>query len=462
MLRFYLALWASKLVNLGIRLLAPQRGSNYAGLVALKIDPQFVHHVKGKNPSKTLFITGTNGKSTTNNLIYHILSKNNVPVVSNIEGANMLPGIARMLLNTCSMTGRAKDAWYICETDERSISNIVPQMKPGYFLAVNITEDQVQRNSDPGFIMDLVREALPEGLHMILNADEPKSRTFGDLAKRVTTFGVTEYHNSYPPANDNVHTPCPHCYHPLDFTYFNNQGQGRYTCHNCGYANAGEADYYITELDAASNSFVLNGDRYPMPLDLPYMVYNEAAAIAVARELVGLEPRAIASALESYTNIAGRYEVFNRGSKTLKSLRIKQENPETLQNVINVISSDPNPKIVVFALLPVEDFKPWYMNVAYLLSCNVDRMLQTPIDRLYHIGDAVSHDSHRFFHYLGVDEATNVLLPDSRVETLLSALDRETCDNIYIIPSVNFYTELVDQVQKGGLTSPCPERLRKY
>ena len=85
-----------------------------------------------------------------------------------------------------------------------------------------------------------------------------------------------------------------------------------------------------------------------------------------------------------------------------------------------------------------------------------------PYEGIYHVGEAVAHDTRRFFEYLGVQDERNHLLPTNAIEPLLEALDQEACDNIYIVPSVNFYRQMVDQVKQGGLTSPCPDRLRNY
>ena len=73
-MRFYLALWAAKLCALVIRLVAKDRGTNMPGELALKIDPKFVTHIKNLDPAKAVFITGTNGKSTSTNMIHHVLS----------------------------------------------------------------------------------------------------------------------------------------------------------------------------------------------------------------------------------------------------------------------------------------------------------------------------------------------------------------------------------------------------
>ena len=71
-MRFYVALWFAKIINGLINIIDKTRGSNLAGEKAMKIDPKMVAHFKGIDPSRVLFITGTNGKSTTNNLINQV------------------------------------------------------------------------------------------------------------------------------------------------------------------------------------------------------------------------------------------------------------------------------------------------------------------------------------------------------------------------------------------------------
>ena len=68
-MKFLLALWFGKAINFLINIIDKTRGSNFSGEKALLIDKQMVAHFKGIDPEKVLFITGTNGKSTTNNLI---------------------------------------------------------------------------------------------------------------------------------------------------------------------------------------------------------------------------------------------------------------------------------------------------------------------------------------------------------------------------------------------------------
>ena len=90
---FYIALWLGKIINALINIIDKKRGSNYSGKIILKICPDFLTKFKSIDHDKILFITGTNGKSSTNNLVNHILTANGKKVVSNLEGANLLPGI---------------------------------------------------------------------------------------------------------------------------------------------------------------------------------------------------------------------------------------------------------------------------------------------------------------------------------------------------------------------------------
>ena len=58
------------------------------------------------------FITGTNGKSTTTNLVTHIFRSNGKKVIANLEGANLIYGIATALSKVSTLTGKI-DADYI-------------------------------------------------------------------------------------------------------------------------------------------------------------------------------------------------------------------------------------------------------------------------------------------------------------------------------------------------------------
>ena len=159
-MRFYLALYTAKIIKKLLHLVARDRGTILPGKIALKIDPNFLSHVKGINPEKVVFVTGTNGKSTTTNLIHHILTHSGLKVSSNLKGANMLTGVSTALLGDISLSGKLKTDAIVMETDERYIHLIRQQLPAKYVCITSVQKDQAQRNGEPTYILDKLKKVV--------------------------------------------------------------------------------------------------------------------------------------------------------------------------------------------------------------------------------------------------------------------------------------------------------------
>ena len=88
-IRFILTLWVAKFILLLGKILKKQ-GSMISGKVAIALHKNFVKYFSNIDFNKTIFITGTNGKSTTTNLIAHTILSSGKSVAVNKEGANMM------------------------------------------------------------------------------------------------------------------------------------------------------------------------------------------------------------------------------------------------------------------------------------------------------------------------------------------------------------------------------------
>ena len=148
-MRFRFALIAAKLAAFAINIVAKGRGTNLPGRIALKFDPDFIRHIKGLDPAKTIFVTGTNGKSTTTNLMAHVFKRAGLKVAVNLEGANLIGGVIVSLLKNCSLSGRLNADVVLMETDERFLPIIHKQLPAKNLCVTNIQKDQVQRNGEP-------------------------------------------------------------------------------------------------------------------------------------------------------------------------------------------------------------------------------------------------------------------------------------------------------------------------
>ena len=69
-----------------------EKGTDLPGQVARRVDKNILREL-ASHVDEIVFISGTNGKTTTSNLIGHTLKANQIEIIHNNEGANMAAGI---------------------------------------------------------------------------------------------------------------------------------------------------------------------------------------------------------------------------------------------------------------------------------------------------------------------------------------------------------------------------------
>ena len=447
-----------KLGSMAIRLIDKNRGTNWAGEKAMSFDPQLLSHLSGIDPDKVLFITGTNGKSTVNNLINHILRYHGFKVVSNVEGANLITGVATAMVKSSSLSGDVSADFYIFETDERYLHQIREQLPCNNLLITNLQKDQVQRNGDPDFIYRKISRVVDKfGMRLFLNGDEPRSCSMAERATEAVFYGCEKHSQAFRKDDTFVTLPCPKCHSRIRIDYFNNDGMGGFCCERCGYTNnngtAGDgerdADYKVTDADFENKTLRVNGVEFPMPYDLPYMLYNYAAATAVCKELAGITEEQSAEALKSFKLLGGRIDSIEYKGKHINYMRFKQENPETLQNFINMIARDKEEKVVVIGFGTINDFEPHYINSFYAFDCDYSGLIESNVKQYIFVTDTIAYDAANSFIYGGVDPAKVKVLPTSDEREILQEILLCGCDNVYLTIELHRFEHMKEFAQKG-------------
>lgn len=441
-MKFLLALWFGKFINFLINIIDKNRGTNLSGEKALIIDPQMIKHYKGLNCEKMLFITGTNGKSTSNNLINHILKANGYKVISNLEGANLMAGVNTALLKASDIFGNVSADYFIFEVDERFLPFVHELLPSANILVTNLQKDQVHRNGDPDFIYRKLLPVMKKNVRLFLNNDEPRSRSFAQYNDNVVTYGVEKHSESFVKSEGYPSMACPVCHNAIKFEYHNNDGMGSFACTGCNSKSAARSDYYITDLDFSERKFKAEGIEFVMPYNIPYMAYNYVAAIAVAKELAGISFEDASKAFGSFKNVGGRFEVLEFGEKTIKYMRIKQENPETLQTSINIMAGDKEPKMVCIGMGDIPDAIPSYTNTFYAFDCDYSELVSGDVEKYLFFTKAVCYDAANRLIYEGVPKEKIEIIDGENVQDILASISKAKTNNIYLITWLHTFDDM--------------------
>ncbi|MDA3003272.1 MAG: Mur ligase family protein, partial [Actinomycetota bacterium] len=81
-------------------------GSAFPGLVLMKFRPQVLRETLGSLRLGTVFVSGSNGKSTTTTMIAALLRAHGLAVFSNPAGGNLPQGLASAVVGDAGLGGR--------------------------------------------------------------------------------------------------------------------------------------------------------------------------------------------------------------------------------------------------------------------------------------------------------------------------------------------------------------------
>ena len=189
-----MSMWAAKLAAIAGRL-AGKKSSSGPGSIALKICPDLISRLEGCIKNKVIVTCGTNGKTTTNNLIYSALVKSGYKVVCNNLGANMLSGVATAFALECDWLGRLRADYACLEVDEAYTAKVFKYIKPDIVVVTNLFRDQLDRYGEIETLMDIMKSAFESANEpvLLLNGDDPVSSGFGvGYGGKVYYYGISE------------------------------------------------------------------------------------------------------------------------------------------------------------------------------------------------------------------------------------------------------------------------------
>ena len=399
------------------------------GRVALAVDEQFVAHARGKLAHGSIVICGTNGKTTTTNVVAAALEEAGQRVLCNRTGANMLPGVASALLPA------HRADWAVLEADELSTIHILPQLRPDYLVLLNLFRDQLDRAGEIDHVADTLVAALaasPETA-LLVCADDPLSmgvaRRAAEGGTRVLGFGIAEDLGLSPDRVPEARF-CQRCGALLDYAYHTYAQLGAFSCPSCDFARP-TLDFRATEVavdregvaftfgqaDGTSDgtaSSAAEPTRVQADFGGIYMVYNLLAACA-ATTLAGVDVAAFQRALDGYHPANGRLQHFRvDGREVVLNLA---KNPTGFNQNIALLLADDRRKAVYVV---VNDEANDGHDVSWIWDMDVERLADRDDVALVLAGGHRANDVQVRMKYAGIraDLASDVAQALARVDDL--------------------------------------------
>lgn len=404
-MRKLLAIWAGKIIAFASRLTGG-KSSSAPGLFALKLCPDLIKRLSG-NIEKGIIVTcGTNGKTTTNNLLCTALEARGYHVVCNRLGANMLSGITTAFLKECSLLGRFHADYACLEVDEAYTVHVFDQITPDIMIITNLFRDQLDRYGEIDITTDILKRAIAKapGAVLVLNADDPLCAQFG-LIEGITPvyYGISE--KVLPQQNDTKEGRfCPLCGEEQVYDYYHYSQLGSYHCPSCGFRRP-EPDIDVRSVTlGTSMKFTINGEPMEIRYKGFYNIYNLAAvyaAITAAGESVDNFPQL----LQGYQPQIGRMQEFSLGKPVILSL---SKNPAGFNQAITTVCTDNRTKDVIIA---INDNANDGKDVSWLWDVDFDKIQDSRLQTLTTTGIRMYDISLRFKY---ADVAVDFMEPDMK------------------------------------------------
>ena len=347
-----LALIAGKLILVLLKIIG-RNGGSLPGKVAVKICPILLKFFK--YPQKTILVTGTNGKTSTANLIYQSFEKAGYKTVSNSRGDNIINGIASLLIKNSSLGFKINADVLVLEVDELTLAKNLPYIQASDIVITNFFRDQLDRVGEMETIILKIQNSLLD-YHgsLYLNEDDPNVNRFAHFVKNaeVITFGVEKVPHSKEKSEEAKEGRfCPVCGNELIHDYYQYSHIGKYHCISCDFSSdlpdftAENINYAQKSFDLVSKSKKICTLHYN--LSATYHIYNLTAASCLCINY-NVDEKVLDDVFSHFHLGIGRMETLEVKGKNILLNLVK--NPAGANEILKYIEDEEGKKSFIFLL----------------------------------------------------------------------------------------------------------------
>ncbi|PNZ70809.1 Mur ligase family protein [Staphylococcus croceilyticus] len=321
---------------------AGKKGTDLPGQIARKVDQNILRKLAAQ-VDDIVFVSGTNGKTTTSNLIGHTLKANNIDIIHNNEGANMAAGITSAFI--MQSTKNTKVA--VIEIDEGSIPRVLKEVTPTMMIFTNFFRDQMDRFGEIDIMVNNIAKSISnKGIKLLLNADDPFVSRLKIASDTIVYYGMKAHAHEFEQSTMNESKYCPNCGRLLEYDYIHYNQIGHYHC-TCGFKRE-TPKYEVNSFDVSPFlKLNINDAHFDMKIAGDFNAFNAIAAYSVLREL-GLNDESIRKGFETYTSDNGRMQYFKLNEK--EAMINLAKNPAGMNASLSVGEQLEGKKVYVISL----------------------------------------------------------------------------------------------------------------
>ncbi len=442
MIRFFIALWASKLAMFVFKI-AGREKDDMPGLLAYKLCPEFLKYIA--KPSLVITVTGTDGKTTTSTLVNNMLTAAGYRVSFNSWGANLQAGFGVNLMRCVNIFNKpVKMDASVLEADEKTLDESMSQIEPDYILVTNICKDSLRRNGHPEFIFDHVNRTfniLGKKTVAVLNANDPiSSQLAADSGSRRIFYGMGDI-NAAPHKNIAMDiTCCPRCGGKIKYNYRLYRHIGDFRCEDCDFATP-EADYFAENVNFTDREITIDEDGqktvYPLISDTVFNAFNVLSFVALMRE-IGMERKKLSDFLgtQKVTRIREDSVKFN-GIEYI-TYAAKSQNVSAASTVFEYMAKEPSQKDVVLLLDEVQDRNHPTETVTWLYETDYE-CLNSPNIKKIIVGGHMFLNHRLRLLLAGIDSDRIVCVEDEN--EIPGYVDTSGIEKVYVLFEVDCVTK---------------------
>lgn len=335
----HLTIFIAKLATNAARVLGRGQGTALPGLITEKLNPGILAEYAKQIP-EIILITGTNGKTTTQQVVTSILTNSGKRVLANTSGSNMRRGLLSLFVNKGNLSGKLDYDCAVFEIEEATMPRVAADLHADHIVVTNLYRDQLDAYGEIDRTKMMIHKAismLPKATVYLNNDDPQLSDILYKLPNKVVKYAISpEY--------------------LLDFRY-----EGKVNL------NSSNVEYLAEKIkinEDLGTRFTVAGVPFAFNSPGVYNVYNALAAIALCSSMK-ISAKQIEKGL-LLTKIAfGRGEIIKKDGNTYRLLLTK--NPAGLNLVLDLLKHVPRPNIVLLLNDKIADGRDvsWIWDAAF-------------------------------------------------------------------------------------------------